>query len=55
MHYGGFGFAINPNTPSINTNDENSQDTIGQRVTPSFLDYAAVCDRRNGWEDFLSK
>lgn len=42
MHYGPFGFALDPNRPTISTLDNNLQSTIGQRVEPSFLDVQSV-------------
>ncbi|TMS36493.1 hypothetical protein L596_003643 [Steinernema carpocapsae] len=42
MHYGGYGFASDPYTPTISTLDKNLQGTIGQRTGPSFLDFAAI-------------
>uniref|UniRef100_A0A1I8AMW9 Metalloendopeptidase n=1 Tax=Steinernema glaseri TaxID=37863 RepID=A0A1I8AMW9_9BILA len=42
MHYGPYGFATDPYTPTITTMDKNLQNTIGQRAGPSFLDFAAI-------------
>ncbi|VDK57183.1 unnamed protein product [Gongylonema pulchrum] len=42
MHYGAYGFAVDPYVPTITTRDRYQQFTIGQREGPSFLDYAAV-------------
>ncbi|KAK0396887.1 hypothetical protein QR680_001898 [Steinernema hermaphroditum] len=42
MHYGAYGFATDPYTPTITTTDKNLQSTIGQRAGPSFLDFAAI-------------
>ncbi|CAD6185502.1 unnamed protein product [Caenorhabditis auriculariae] len=42
MHYGPFGFAADPYTPTIRTLEKVQQSTIGQRAGPSFLDYQAI-------------
>ncbi|KAK5979941.1 Zinc metalloproteinase [Trichostrongylus colubriformis] len=42
MHYGPYGFASDPYTPTIRTLEHGQQSTIGQRVGPSFLDYQAI-------------
>ncbi|VDL78689.1 unnamed protein product [Nippostrongylus brasiliensis] len=42
MHYGPYGFASDPYTPTIRTLERGQQSTIGQRVGPSFLDYQAI-------------
>lgn len=42
MHYGPYGFASDPYTPTIRTLERGQQSTIGQRVGPSFLDFQAV-------------
>ncbi|CCD69445.2 Zinc metalloproteinase nas-38 [Caenorhabditis elegans] len=42
MHYGPYGFASDPYTPTIRTLERVQQSTIGQRAGPSFLDYQAI-------------
>ncbi|EGT43909.1 CBN-NAS-38 protein [Caenorhabditis brenneri] len=42
MHYGAYGFASDPYTPTIRTLERIQQSTIGQRAGPSFLDYQAI-------------
>lgn len=42
MHYGPYGFASDPYTPTIRTLERGQQSTIGQRVGPSFLDFQAI-------------
>ncbi|VDK48582.1 unnamed protein product [Cylicostephanus goldi] len=42
MHYGPFGFASDPYTPTIRTLERIQQNTIGQRIGPSFLDFQAI-------------
>ncbi|RCN34589.1 hypothetical protein ANCCAN_19564 [Ancylostoma caninum] len=42
MHYGPFGFAADPFTPTIRTLERIQQSTIGQRIGPSFLDFQAT-------------
>uniref|UniRef100_A0A1I7XQY3 CUB domain-containing protein n=1 Tax=Heterorhabditis bacteriophora TaxID=37862 RepID=A0A1I7XQY3_HETBA len=42
MHYGPYGFASDPYTPTIRTLERTQQSTIGQRAGPSFLDYQAA-------------
>ncbi|KAF1745725.1 hypothetical protein GCK72_022172 [Caenorhabditis remanei] len=42
MHYGAYGFASDPYTPTIRTLERVQQSTIGQRAGPSFLDYQAI-------------
>ncbi|XGW32873.1 hypothetical protein V3C99_017409 [Haemonchus contortus] len=42
MHYGPYGFASDPYTPTIRTLERGQQSTIGQRIGPSFLDYQAI-------------
>ncbi|EYB91127.1 hypothetical protein Y032_0210g2142 [Ancylostoma ceylanicum] len=42
MHYGPFGFAADPYTPTIRTLERIQQSTIGQRIGPSFLDFQAI-------------
>ncbi|KAI6177018.1 Peptidase M12A and CUB domain containing protein [Aphelenchoides bicaudatus] len=42
MHYNAYGFATNPNHPTITTIDKHFQATIGQRGGPSFLDIQAI-------------
>jgi hypothetical protein len=42
MHYDGYGFAVDPSLPTIHTTDAAYQSTIGQRITPSFVDFAQV-------------
>ncbi|CAI5456645.1 unnamed protein product [Caenorhabditis angaria] len=42
MHYGPYGFASDPYTPTIRTLEKAQQSTIGQRAGPSFLDYQAI-------------
>ncbi|ETN77218.1 CUB domain protein [Necator americanus] len=45
MHYGPFGFASDPDKPTIRTLERIQQSTIGQRISPSFLDYQAVSNK----------
>ncbi|VDM60968.1 unnamed protein product [Angiostrongylus costaricensis] len=42
MHYGPYGFASDPYTPTIRTLERGQQSTIGQRAGPSFLDFQAI-------------
>lgn len=42
MHYGSFGFSLNPYKPTLTTIDKNLQSTIGQRIGPSFIDVKSV-------------
>jgi hypothetical protein len=42
MHYDAYGFAVDPSLPTIRTTDAAYQSTIGQRITPSFVDFAQV-------------
>jgi astacin len=42
MHYNPYGFAVNPNYPTLTPLDKNNFYTIGQRGGPSFLDIQAI-------------
>ncbi|KJH41743.1 CUB domain protein [Dictyocaulus viviparus] len=42
MHYGPYGFASDPYTPTIRTLERGQQSTIGQRSGPSFLDFQVI-------------
>jgi hypothetical protein len=49
MHYDAYGFAINTQKPSLETMDPNYQNTIGQRIGPSFIDVAQVKSGAHLW------
>ncbi|KAI6235360.1 Zinc metalloproteinase [Aphelenchoides besseyi] len=42
MHYSAYGFAQNPNHPTLTTIDPRFFYTMGQRASPSFLDFYAI-------------
>ncbi|KAI6201481.1 Zinc metalloproteinase [Aphelenchoides besseyi] len=42
MHYSAYGFAQNPNQPTLTTIDPRFFYTMGQRAGPSFLDFYAI-------------
>lgn len=42
MHYGPYGFAIDPDVPTIETIDPDGMDIIGQRITLSDFDIERV-------------